>query len=64
MHPGPTWDTTLPAAFTSVGAFGLAANSRDAALVMTLDPGPYTAQIRGGTATETGEVLLEVYFLN
>lgn len=61
---GANIDTTLPATFTRVGAFSLTANSRDAALVTTLDPGPYTAQIRGGTATETGEVLLEVYFLD
>lgn len=61
---GTNIDTTLPATFTRVGAFALTANSRDAALVTTLDPGPYTAQIKGGTATETGEVLLEVYFLD
>lgn len=60
---GANVDTTLPAAFTSVGAFSLTANSRDAAMITTLEPGAYTAQIRGGTATETGEVLLEVYFL-
>lgn len=60
---GTNIDTTLPAAFASVGAFSLTANSRDAAMVTTLEPGPYTAQIRGGSATETGEVLLEVYFL-
>lgn len=61
---GTAIDTTLPQQFTRVGAFPLAAGSRDAALIATLDPGPYTAQIRGGTATETGEVLLEVYFLD
>lgn len=61
---GPNLDTTLPAIFTRVGAFGLTAGSRDAAMVATLEPGAYTAQIRGGTATETGEVLLEVYFLD
>lgn len=61
---GTNVDATLPATFAQVGAFALPANSRDAALVTTLEPGPYTAQIRGGTATETGEVLLEVYFLD
>ncbi len=61
---GSAVDTTLPATFNRVGAFTLPANSRDAALVTTLEPGAYTAQIRGGTATETGEVLLEVYFLD
>jgi hypothetical protein len=61
---GANIDATLPAQFTRVGAFPLTAGSRDAAMIMTLDPGSYTAQIRGGTATETGEVLLEVYFLD
>jgi hypothetical protein len=61
---GGTVDATLPAQFTRVGAFGLTNGSRDAAMIATLDPGSYTAQIRGGTATETGEVLLEVYFLD
>ena len=61
---GSSIDATLPSVFNRVGAFGLAAGSRDAALVTTLDPGAYTAQIRGVTATETGEVLLEVYFLD
>lgn len=61
---GANIDTTLPQSFTRVGAFGLAAGSRDSALAMSLEPGAYTAQIRGGTATETGEVLLEVYFLD
>jgi hypothetical protein len=61
---GQNVDTTLPATFTRVGAFTLPAGSRDAALVQTLEPGAYTAQIRGGTTTEAGEVLLEVYFLD
>ncbi len=61
---GGTVDTTLPAQFTRVGAFALTNGSRDAAMIATLEPGAYTAQIRGGTATETGEVLLEVYFLD
>lgn len=61
---GANVDATLPATFTRVGAFSLPANSRDAAIVMTLDPGPYTAQVRGSSAIETGDVLLEVYFLD
>ena len=44
--------------------FALTTGSRDAALVTTLEPGAYSAQIRGGSATETGEVLLEVYFID
>lgn len=53
--------TALTAAFGAVGAFALPdANSRDAALVLTLDPGSYSAQVTGVGGT-TGEVLLEVY---
>ena len=46
--------------FTSVGAFTLPANSRDAALIRTLPPGGYTAQIRGA-GTTTGLALIELY---
>lgn len=61
---GANVDATLPQQFTRVGAFPLTAGSRDAALITTLEAGPYTAQVRGGAATETGDVLLEVYFLD
>lgn len=61
---GANVDASLPATFTRVGAFSLPANSRDAAMVTSLEPGAYTAQITGGAATESGEVLLEVYFLD
>ncbi|MCX6954465.1 MAG: hypothetical protein NTV51_20115, partial [Verrucomicrobia bacterium] len=46
-----------------VGAFALALESRDAALLVTLPPGSYTAQVSGiGTATtSTGTALVEVY---
>ncbi len=48
------------ATFTSVGAFALSANSRDAALVATLPPGSYTAKV-SGVGTATGVALVEVY---
>lgn len=51
-----------PALFASVGAFNLPANSRDAALVVTLPPGSYTAQVSGIGGT-TGLGLVEVYDL-
>jgi hypothetical protein len=44
----------------AVGAFALAENSRDAALLVTLTPGPYTIQVAGANAT-TGVALVEVY---
>ncbi|MBL9202273.1 MAG: hypothetical protein JNL39_17310, partial [Opitutaceae bacterium] len=44
----------------AVGAFALAENSRDAALLVTLAPGPYTIQVAGANAT-AGVALVEVY---
>jgi hypothetical protein len=49
--------------FTRVGAFPLAPGSRDAAMVITLKPGGYTAQV-SGVANTTGVALVEVYTLN
>ncbi len=44
----------------SVGAFALAANSADSALVLTLQPGSYSAQVSGASGTR-GIALVEVY---
>ena len=44
----------------NAGAFALPANSRDAALLVTLDPGTYTAQVSGVDNT-TGVALVEIY---
>ena len=49
-------------AFKSVGAFDLPATSKDAALIVTLPPGSYTAQISGVNNT-TGLAIVEVYDL-
>jgi uncharacterized protein (DUF1800 family) len=57
------WTTTTvggATTFNSVGAFSLAANSRDAALLATLAPGAYTAQV-SGVNNATGIALVEVY---
>jgi hypothetical protein len=54
------WDAALAPVFSSVGAFALAAGSKDAALVATLPPGSYTAQITGVGDT-TGVAIVEVY---
>jgi hypothetical protein len=51
---------TISAATTSVGAFGLDAGSSDAALLVTLPPGGYTAQVSGVGET-TGVALIEIY---
>ena len=50
----------LSAAFARVGAFALTATSRDSAVIVTLPPGNYTAQV-AGTGTSTGVALAEVY---
>ena len=51
----------LTAVFTSVGAFQLPnATSRDAALLVTLEPGNYTVQVSGVGGT-TGTALVEIY---
>jgi hypothetical protein len=49
----------LTAAFAQVGAFALSADSRDAALRVTLQPGAYTLQVAG--VGGTGAALVEVY---
>jgi hypothetical protein len=52
--------TELTAAFGAVGAFPLAAEAKDAALLVTLDPGSYTVQV-SGVGGLTGEALVEIY---
>ncbi len=52
-------DTAIAAAGDSVGAFKLNAGSRDAALLLTLPPGLYTAQV--GSSSNSGLTLIEVY---
>ncbi len=50
----------LADAAASVGAFPLAAGSRDAAILLNLPPGTYSAQL-SGPGTATGVALVEVY---
>jgi autotransporter-associated beta strand protein len=50
----------LAGAFARSGAFALPADSRDAALLVTLPPGAYTAQISGVGGTG-GRAIVEVY---
>ncbi len=54
------WNPALTATFGAVGAFQLAAGSKDAALVVDLTPDSYTVQVRGADGG-TGEALVEVY---
>jgi hypothetical protein len=50
----------LVSAFASVNDFALPANSTDAALLVTLPPDGYTAQVNGA-GTSTGIALIEAY---
>ena len=50
----------LAATAARVGAFALPAASRDSALVTTLAPGAYTAQVSGANHS-AGIALVEVY---
>jgi len=52
--------TSLSGAFAQVGAFDLAAGSHDTALMESLAPGPYTAQVVSQTAN-SGVALAEIY---
>jgi hypothetical protein len=54
------WDAALAPVFNNVGAFGWTTGSKDAALLVTLDPGAYTA-IAKGAGGGTGNALIEVY---
>jgi hypothetical protein len=72
VYSGPTvvsandkWESaenaaSIAAASKTVGAFNLAANSEDAAMLITLPPGAYTVEVKGKGDTE-GVALLEIY---
>ncbi len=52
-------DADIAAATAQAFGFPLQANSKDAAILMTLQPGTYTAQVQ--SMTNSGTVLIEVY---
>jgi hypothetical protein len=63
LQSNDDWGGTgaLSSAFTQVGAFDFGGgNSRDAALLVELPPGSYTAQV-SGVGNSTGVALVEVY---
>ncbi len=60
----PAKKAELEAAFTASGAFGLAAGSSDAAMVATLPPGVYTVVVSGVNPSESGNVILETYYID
>ncbi|MCF3649984.1 Ig-like domain-containing protein [Synoicihabitans lomoniglobus] len=56
-------DAAVPGATATIGAFALPTGSADSALVTTLNPGPYTAQV-SGVSGATGVGLVEIYDLD
>ena len=54
------WNPQLATDFANVGAFAWQPNSRDSALLETLDPGAYTAQVSGASG-DTGIALIEIF---
>jgi hypothetical protein len=50
----------ITAAGSATGAFALTVGTKDAAMLITLEPGSYTAQV-SGVAGATGAALVEVY---
>lgn len=55
--------SSYSAAFAQAGAFALPTGSKDAALVVVLPAGAYTAEVSGVNST-TGAALVEIYDLN
>jgi hypothetical protein len=64
LFENDNWTSEIAPAFSRVGAFTLNSGSRDAALLVSLAPGAYTAHVRAAGAARTGGVvLLEIYDL-
>jgi len=59
-YAGTADASAINAAAASVGAFPLSSGSADAALLINLDPGAYTAQVLG-VGGSTGAALIEIY---
>jgi hypothetical protein len=55
------WNKDDAAEITRLGAFAFLAGSKDAALLTSLAPGAYTAQITDPSGTGTGVALAEIY---
>jgi hypothetical protein len=50
----------IAAAIESVGAFAFPSGSKDSAILITLDPGGYTAKVSGKGGTN-GNAIVEIY---
>jgi hypothetical protein len=60
IQENDNWLANDAATFDGVGAFGLSNGSRDSALVVSLEPNSYTAQVSGANGG-TGVALVELY---
>lgn len=58
------WTSSAGEVFGTVGAFELGAGSQDAAMVVTLEPGIYSAHASGLGADANGEGMIEIYDLS
>ena len=56
-------NSAITAAAIKTGAFTLMSGSKDAAVLITLNPGAYTAQIKSAKNTSSGVALIEIYEL-
>jgi len=68
LHDNDDWSqaqnsSQVASAAGSVGAFALTSGSRDSALLVTLPPGAYTAQVSGSDGG-SGVAIVEVYEVN
>jgi hypothetical protein len=54
------WNSSLTPIFDQVGAYHFNVGSKDAAMLITLPPGVYTAQVSGVNSV-TGDGVVEVY---
>ncbi|HEY0946163.1 MAG TPA: DUF1800 family protein [Opitutaceae bacterium] len=61
LRENDNWEGGQATTFAGVGAFPLDPGSRDAALVETLAPGPYTAHVAAASGPAAGITLVEVY---
>jgi len=60
INENDNWSASLSATFANVGAFGLTTGTKDAALLITLQPGGYTVQVSGADGG-TGAAIVEIY---
>jgi hypothetical protein len=61
INEGWANSAAIATAATQTGAFALPSGSKDAAVLITLNPGAYTAQIKSAKNASSGVALIEIY---